>query len=254
MTNLGPADAAGASGYGLRDSGTDRRAGDPPLQDARCDAHQSATRLANRANFFSVAEQRTADRRAELEDRIANRNLRPADGVLHPTTSSGEGRSRAGHRRARRLLRWHGPLVQIGRGRNYAWSATSAGGDNLDSGSCGCASRAAVTPTTRSMGYLRNGTCRPIETFQHTQVAKPSAGGNRGRSSSPGGWTAPPTTGRSWHAARWKTARQSRSRACARRTSRASSAPASTAEQPRQHDERLRVLPHDHGGGRPLYI
>jgi hypothetical protein len=33
------------------------------------------------------------------------------------------------------------------------------------------------TPTTTSMGYLRNGICEPIETYQHVQIAKPSAGG-----------------------------------------------------------------------------
>src|SRR6185369_6294752 len=31
--------------------------------------------------------------------------------------------------------------------------------------------------TTSSMGYLRNGACEPIQSWEHVQIAKPSAGG-----------------------------------------------------------------------------
>ena len=65
--------------------------------------------------------------------------------------------------------------VQLGRGRNYAWSATSAGGDNIDTFVLKLCEPTGGTPTTASMGYLRNGVCEPIETYQHTQIAKPSA-------------------------------------------------------------------------------
>jgi acyl-homoserine lactone acylase PvdQ len=67
--------------------------------------------------------------------------------------------------------------VQLGRGRNYAWSATSAGGDNIDTFVLELCEPGGGTPTTASMGYLRNGACERIETYQHTQIAKPSAGG-----------------------------------------------------------------------------
>jgi acyl-homoserine lactone acylase PvdQ len=67
--------------------------------------------------------------------------------------------------------------VQLGRGRNYAWSATSAGADNIDTFVLKLCEPGGGTPTTSSMGYERNGACQPIETFQHTQIAKPSAGG-----------------------------------------------------------------------------
>jgi acyl-homoserine lactone acylase PvdQ len=67
--------------------------------------------------------------------------------------------------------------VQLGRGRNYAWSATSAGGDNIDTFVLRLCEPNGGTPTVSSMGYLRNGVCKPIETYQHTQIAKPSAGG-----------------------------------------------------------------------------
>jgi acyl-homoserine lactone acylase PvdQ len=67
--------------------------------------------------------------------------------------------------------------VQLGRGRNYAWSATSAGGDNVDQFVLELCEPGGGTPTTSSMGYLRNGNCEPIETYQHVQIAKPSAGG-----------------------------------------------------------------------------
>ena len=67
--------------------------------------------------------------------------------------------------------------VQLGRGRNYAFSATSAGADNVDQWVLELCEPGGGPATTSSMGYLHNGTCVPIETFQHTQIAKPSAGG-----------------------------------------------------------------------------
>ena len=67
--------------------------------------------------------------------------------------------------------------VQLGRGVNYAWSATSAGADNIDQFVLRLCEPGGGPATTESMGYLRNGVCEPIETYQHTQVAKPSAGG-----------------------------------------------------------------------------
>jgi acyl-homoserine lactone acylase PvdQ len=68
-------------------------------------------------------------------------------------------------------------FVQIGRGRNYAWSATSAGGDNIDQWVLRLCEPGGGPPTTESMGYEHNETCKSIETFQHTQIAKPSAAG-----------------------------------------------------------------------------
>jgi acyl-homoserine lactone acylase PvdQ len=68
-------------------------------------------------------------------------------------------------------------FVQIGRGQNYAWSATSAGGDNIDQWVLRLCEPGGGPATTNSLGYEHNGVCKPIETFQHTQVAKPSAVG-----------------------------------------------------------------------------
>lgn len=68
--------------------------------------------------------------------------------------------------------------VLLGHGDGYAWSATSSGADNIDQWVlelCNPSGIGAVTPS--SMGYLRNGQCVPIETYQHTQLAKPSPGG-----------------------------------------------------------------------------
>ncbi|HJQ84215.1 MAG TPA: penicillin acylase family protein [Candidatus Binatia bacterium] len=71
-------------------------------------------------------------------------------------------------------------FVQLGRGRNYAFSATSAGADNVDQFVLELCEPGGGTPTVQSMGYLHDGVCKPIETYQHTQVAKPSAGGPPG--------------------------------------------------------------------------
>jgi acyl-homoserine lactone acylase PvdQ len=67
--------------------------------------------------------------------------------------------------------------VQLGRGTNYAWSATSSGADNTDQWVLRLCDPAGGVVTPQSMGYLRNGVCEPIETYEHTQIAKPSAGG-----------------------------------------------------------------------------
>ncbi|HEV7730654.1 MAG TPA: penicillin acylase family protein [Candidatus Binatia bacterium] len=67
--------------------------------------------------------------------------------------------------------------VQLGRGRDYAFSATSAGADNIDQFVLRLCEPGGGAPTVGSLGYLRNGTCEPIERYQHVQIAKPSAGG-----------------------------------------------------------------------------
>lgn len=67
--------------------------------------------------------------------------------------------------------------VQLGRGRNYAWSATSAGADNTDQYVLRLCEPGGGPPTVDSLGYLRNGVCEPIEAYNHVQIAKPSAGG-----------------------------------------------------------------------------
>jgi acyl-homoserine lactone acylase PvdQ len=67
--------------------------------------------------------------------------------------------------------------VQLGRGARYAWSATSAGADNVDQFVLKLCEPGGGPATTSSMGYLRNGVCEPIEAYEHVQIAKPSAGG-----------------------------------------------------------------------------
>lgn len=67
--------------------------------------------------------------------------------------------------------------VELGRGRNFSWSATSSGADNIDQWVLELCEPGFLPPTIKSMGYLHNGDCLPIETYQHFQIAKPSAGG-----------------------------------------------------------------------------
>ena len=67
--------------------------------------------------------------------------------------------------------------VELGRGRDFAWSATSSGADNIDQWVLELCEPLGLPPTIKSMGYLHNGACVPIETYQHFQIAKPSAGG-----------------------------------------------------------------------------
>jgi hypothetical protein len=67
--------------------------------------------------------------------------------------------------------------VELGRGGKYAWSATSAGGDLVDQFVLLLCEPGGGPATTSSMGYLHDGVCKPIEAYEHTQIAKPTAGG-----------------------------------------------------------------------------
>jgi acyl-homoserine lactone acylase PvdQ len=67
--------------------------------------------------------------------------------------------------------------VQLGRGRDYAWSATSAGGDNVDEWVLELCNPDGSEPTAAAQAYVYDGECKPMDTFTHRQVAKPSAAG-----------------------------------------------------------------------------
>jgi acyl-homoserine lactone acylase PvdQ len=55
--------------------------------------------------------------------------------------------------------------VLLGRGRDYAWSATSSGSDNVDQYLERLCNRNGSRPTRRSTGYVWRGRCRPMTTF-----------------------------------------------------------------------------------------
>jgi len=58
--------------------------------------------------------------------------------------------------------------VQLGRGRDYAWSATSAGQDNIDT--------YAVPLCQDDMHYVFRGRCEPVEVLERINTWQPSAG------------------------------------------------------------------------------
>ncbi|HEX5478822.1 MAG TPA: penicillin acylase family protein [Dehalococcoidia bacterium] len=64
--------------------------------------------------------------------------------------------------------------VQLGRGTDYAWSATSSGADNVDQFVLKLCDPLGGPATTSSMGYLHNGTCVPITSYQHTENTSPA--------------------------------------------------------------------------------
>ena len=59
--------------------------------------------------------------------------------------------------------------VQLGRGRDYAWSATSAGQDNIDT-------YAVPTCGGDDMHYVFRGQCLPVEVLERKNAWQPSAG------------------------------------------------------------------------------
>jgi acyl-homoserine lactone acylase PvdQ len=65
--------------------------------------------------------------------------------------------------------------VELGRGRDYAWSATSAGQDNTDTFALPLCNTDGSAATLTSDHYLYRGTCRQIETLDRTVSWVPSA-------------------------------------------------------------------------------
>jgi acyl-homoserine lactone acylase PvdQ len=67
--------------------------------------------------------------------------------------------------------------VQLGRGRDYAWSATSASADNVDQWVLELCDPDGDAPTLESQAYFYDGECREMDVYEHEQFAKPTAGG-----------------------------------------------------------------------------
>lgn len=67
--------------------------------------------------------------------------------------------------------------VLLGRGRDYAWSATSAGADQVDIFAVPLCEPGGGDPTVESTHYLLDGECREMQDTSISYVAKPSAGG-----------------------------------------------------------------------------
>ena len=67
-------------------------------------------------------------------------------------------------------------FVLLGRGQDFAWSATSAGQDIIDTFAEKLCNTDGSPATINSQGYLWKGQCRPIETLERVNVITPNAG------------------------------------------------------------------------------
>ncbi|MBB6629374.1 penicillin acylase family protein [Nocardioides sp. KIGAM211] len=67
-------------------------------------------------------------------------------------------------------------FVQLGRGVDYAWSATSAGSDNVDTVVERLCNEDGSKPTVDSTSYRVGKACRPIQQFTHSETTTPGAG------------------------------------------------------------------------------
>jgi len=65
-------------------------------------------------------------------------------------------------------------FVQLGRGRDYAWSATSAGQDLIDTYAVPLCNTAGGQPSLDSDGYLFKGVCQPFEVMTRTNSWTPT--------------------------------------------------------------------------------
>ena len=67
-------------------------------------------------------------------------------------------------------------FVQLGRGVDYAWSATSSGSDNIDTVVERLCNTDGSDPTIESTGYRVDGECVEMEQFTHSETTTPNAG------------------------------------------------------------------------------
>ncbi|MFB6711282.1 penicillin acylase family protein [Streptomyces sp. NPDC056358] len=67
-----------------------------------------------------------------------------------------------------------GMYIQMGRGQDYAWSATSAGQDITDTYAIDLCEPDGSAPTKDSTHYLYRGTCTAMETLERTNSWKPT--------------------------------------------------------------------------------
>ncbi|WP_274916593.1 penicillin acylase family protein [Streptomyces sp. WZ-12] len=67
-----------------------------------------------------------------------------------------------------------GMYVQLGRGQDYAWSATSAGQDITDTYALDLCNADGSTPTKESISYRYHGRCLPMEKLERTTSWKPT--------------------------------------------------------------------------------
>jgi acyl-homoserine lactone acylase PvdQ len=65
-------------------------------------------------------------------------------------------------------------VVQIGRGADYAWSATSASSDNVDTVVERLCNMDGSPATVRSEAYLKGGVCTPMDIRTHTETVLPN--------------------------------------------------------------------------------
>ena len=73
-------------------------------------------------------------------------------------------------------------IVELGHGIDYAWSATSASSDNVDTVAERLCNTDGSAPTVSSTSYLVGSTCTPIDSYVHTETGVPSATGLQGPS------------------------------------------------------------------------
>ncbi|MCQ4208980.1 penicillin acylase family protein [Streptomyces longispororuber] len=67
-----------------------------------------------------------------------------------------------------------GMYIQLGRGQDYAWSATSAGQDITDTYAVPLCEPDGSAPTKQSTSYLYRGTCTPMEKLEKKNAWKPT--------------------------------------------------------------------------------
>jgi len=68
-------------------------------------------------------------------------------------------------------------IIELGHGVDYAWSATSASGDNVDTVAERLCNVDGSAATVDSTAYLVGATCTPFDSYVHTQTVLPTAAG-----------------------------------------------------------------------------
>ncbi len=159
--------ARDANGFGRRGRRLPARSSSQPAcgrkDDRGVDWGSAGARPARRGARLQLG----AGLRPALGERTPDRRDGPPGRLLRAADPHGGGPARAGDRRPRRRLPGVNLYVELGHGSDYAWSATSAGSDNVDT-------FAEVLCHDR-FHYLYRGRCRPMERLDAGRGWTPNA-------------------------------------------------------------------------------
>ena len=141
---------------------------------ASATCRQGRARRAARRQRQARHVQRRGGLGGQVGDRAPGRRVRPADRLLRPAAAHAAGAPGPGISARGAAFAGLNLYVLLGRGPDYAWSATSSGQDITDTYAVQLCEPDGGAATTASNHYLYHGVCTAMETLRKTNSWKPT--------------------------------------------------------------------------------